>query len=1033
MIAQLDTKTVYSFMESMISIQKYVDQGKAYGYSALGIMDVDNLYGAYYFIKECQKQGIQPLLGLEMTVHHKEEIVNLRFLALSNHGYRNLMKLSSQKMTGKKEWTDFSPYLEDVCVIVPYFHEIAHLDLGHDYYIGVYPDTAQSNFSHPILPLYRVNSFEPEDLETLQMLKAIKENVTLREVDVQEQQGLFLPADRLEQIFVEKFPQAIENLSGLIGATTYEIDSSLKLPRFNPERPAVEELRERAIKGLELKGLLDSVYQARLEEELSVIHDMGFDDYFLVVWDLLRFGRSQGYYMGMGRGSAVGSLVAYALDITGIDPVAKNLIFERFLNRERYTMPDIDIDIPDIYRPEFIRYVRDRYGSIHAAQIVTYSTFGAKQAVRDVFKRYGVPEYELTAITKKIGFKDTLTSAYEGNLGFRQLIQGKIEYQKAFEIAKKIEGAPRQTSIHAAGVVISDKNLTDYIPLKYGEDMLITQYDAHGVEGNGLLKMDFLGLRNLTFAQKMQELLYETQGIQLRIEDIDLEDKETLALFAAGKTKGIFQFEQPGAIRLLKRVKPQNFEEVVATTSLNRPGASDYIDNFVARKHGKEKVTVLDPVLEDILAPSYGIMLYQEQVMQVAQRYAGFSLGKADILRRAMGKKNAEEMHQMQESFIQGALEKGHGAEQAQQVFAVMEKFAGYGFNRSHAYAYAALAFQLAYFKTHYPAIFYQVMLNYASGDYILDALEMGFELSPSSINTVPFQDKLAEKTVHLGLKSIKGMPRDFAYWILDNRPFTSVEDFVTRLPKNYQKLSLLTPLVEIGLFDSFEKNRQKILSNLPTLFIFVEELGSLFADSSYNWIETEDFTEVEKFRKEQEWLGVGISPHPLLILAKNPLYPIVSLSELSEGQTATVLVEIQSIRVIRTKKGENMAFLQVSDSKTKLEVTVFADRYRQFKDFLHEGSFYYLNGKVQARDGRLQLILNSLKEAVSERFWIQIANHDHDSEIYHILDQYKGQIPVIIRYENEQKNVLVSGYFVRKDAGLQESLTRIVMKTIYR
>ena len=294
MIAQLDTKTVYSFMESMISIRKYVDQGKAYGYSALGIMDIDNLYGAYYFIKECQKQGIQSLLGLEMTVHHKEEIVNLRFLALSNHGYRNLMKLSTLKMTGKKEWTDFSSYLEDICVIVPYYSAIDSLDLGHDYYIGVYPDTPQSNFSHPILPLYRVNSFESEDLETLQMLKAIKENVTLREVDVQSQQGLFLPADRLEQVFQEKFPQALENLSELIGAATYEIDSSLKLPRFNPERPAVEELRERAIKGLEQKGLLDSVYQARLEEELSVIHDMGFDDYFLVVWDLLRFGRSQG-------------------------------------------------------------------------------------------------------------------------------------------------------------------------------------------------------------------------------------------------------------------------------------------------------------------------------------------------------------------------------------------------------------------------------------------------------------------------------------------------------------------------------------------------------------------------------------------------------------------------------------------------------------------------------------------------------------------------------------------------------------------
>ena len=1033
MIAQLDTKTVYSFMESMVSIEKYVALGKEYGYSSLGMMDVDNLYGAYYFITECQKQGIQPLLGLEMTVHHKEEVFNLRFLALSNHGYRNLMKISSLKMTGKKEWADFSSYLEDIGVIVPYYPEIDSLDLGHNYYIGVYPDTPQSNFSHPILPLYRVNSFESEDLEVLQMLKSIKENVTLREVDVQSQQGLFLPADRLEQIFLEKFPIALDNLARLVKDTSYEIDSSLKLPRFNPERPAVEELRERAIKGLEEKGLLDSVYQVRLEEELSVIHDMGFDDYFLVVWDLLRFGRSQGYYMGMGRGSAVGSLVAYALDITGIDPVAKNLIFERFLNRERYTMPDIDIDIPDIYRPEFIRYVRDRYGSIHAAQIVTYSTFGAKQAIRDIFKRYGVPEYELTSITKKIGSKDTLTTAYEGNLGFRQLIQSKIEYQKAFSIAKKIEGYPRQTSIHAAGVVISDKNLTDYIPLKYGEDMLITQYDAHGVEGNGLLKMDFLGLRNLTFAQKMQELLLETQGISLKIEEIDLEDKATLALFAAGKTKGIFQFEQPGAIRLLKRVKPQNFEEVVATTSLNRPGASDYIDNFVARKHGKEKVTVLDPVLEDILAPTYGIMLYQEQVMQVAQRYAGFSLGKADILRRAMGKKNATEMHQMQDSFIQGALEKGHGQEQAQEVFAVMEKFAGYGFNRSHAYAYAALAFQLAYFKTHYPAVFYQVMLNYSSKDYIVDALEMGFKIAPLSINTVPYQDKLADTTIHLGLKTIKGIPRDFAYWILDNRPFKNVEDFITRLPQNYQKLSLLTPLVEIGLFDSFEKNRKKILDNLPTLFVFVEELGSLFADSSYSWTQTEDYTEAEKFQKEQEWLGVGISQHPLLVLAKNALYPITSLTELSEGQVATVLVEIQSIRVIRTKNGENMAFLKVSDSKTKIEVTVFANQYRQLKDDLHEGKFYYINGKVQERDGRLQLILNDLKEAVSERFWIQVENHDHDQEIYEILSQYKGKIPVVIRYQKEQQTILASGYSVTKDLALQESLKEIVMKTIYR
>ena len=1033
MIVQLDTKTVYSFMESMISIQKYVDQGKAYGYSALGIMDVDNLYGAYYFIKECQKQGIQPLLGLEMTVHHKEELVNLRFLALSNRGYRNLMKLSTLKMTGKKEWADFYSYLQDICVIVPYYPEIDSLDLGKDYYIGVYPDTPQSNFFHPILPLYRVNSFESEDLETLQMLKAIKENVTLREVDVQSQQGLFLPADRLEQIFLEKFPLALENLARLIKEASYEIDSSLKLPRFNPERPAVEELRERAIKGLEQKGLLDSVYQARLEEELSVIHDMGFDDYFLVVWDLLRFGRSQGYYMGMGRGSAVGSLVAYALNITGIDPVAKNLIFERFLNRERYTMPDIDIDIPDIYRPEFIRYVRDRYGSYHAAQIVTFSTFGAKQAIRDVFKRFGVPEYELTSITKRIGFRDTLTTAYEQNLAFRQVIHSRAEFERGFEIAKRIEGQPRQTSIHAAGVVMSDQDLTDHIPLKYGEDMFVTQYDAHAVEANGLLKMDFLGLRNLTFVQKMKEAVYEKYQEEIVIEAIDLEDPETLALFAAGDTKGIFQFEQAGAIRLLRRVRPNHFEEVVATTSLNRPGASDYIDNFVKRKHGQEKVEILDPAIEEILRPTYGIMLYQEQVMQVAQRFAGFSLGKADILRRAMGKKNAAEMHKMEDDFVAGALKLGHTEEKAKEVFAIMEKFAGYGFNRSHAYAYSALAFQMAYFKVHYPDVFFDVMLNYSSSDYLTDALQFDFKVAPLSINTIPYRDKFQDRKIYLGMKNIKGLPRDLAYWIIDNRPFESVEDFILRLPNQYHKLPLLTPLVELGLFDIFEKNRRKVLHNLPNLFVFADELGSLFADSNYSWTEAEDFSQAEKYEKEEAIIGVGLSTHPLVAIGQTSPYEIQPISQLIQGEQVRILIEVQSIRTIRTKSGDLMAFLQVSDTKKKLDVTLFPETYNRFSSLIKEDGFYYLTGKIQERDGRLQMILAEAQLATNEKFWIQLLDHRQDKTILSILKKYPGPYPVILRYEDEKKTLQLKGYTVQKNKELEDELKNLVMKTIYR
>ena len=1033
LIAQLDTKTVYSFMESVVSIEKYVCRAKDYGYTHLAMMDVDNLYGAFDFLEITKKYGIHPLLGLEMTVFVDSQEVNLRFLALSSVGYQQLMKLSTAKMQGEKEWLFFSQYLNDIAVIVPYFEEIDSLDLGCDFYIGVYPDTVVTEFNRPIVPFYRVNSFEKNDREVLQVLKAIKENLPIREVSLHSGQDVLLSASSLEKLFQERFPQALDNLEKLISEIYYDLDTSLKLPRFNPARPAVEELRERAELGLTQKGLITKEYQDRLDQELAVIHDMGFDDYFLVVWDLLRFGRSKGYYMGMGRGSAVGSLVAYALDITGIDPVEKNLIFERFLNRERYTMPDIDIDIPDIYRPDFIRYVGNKYGSKHAAQIVTFSTFGAKQALRDVLKRYGVPEYELSAITKKISFRDNLKSAYEGNLQFRQQINSKLEYQKAFEIACKIEGYPRQTSVHAAGVVISDQDLTNYIPLKHGDEIPLTQYDAHAVEASGLLKMDFLGLRNLTFVQKMAELLKESEGIHLNIKEIDLEDKATLELFASGNTKGIFQFEQPGAIRLLKQVKPVCFEDVVATTSLNRPGASDYIANFVARKHGQEKVTVLDPVLEDILAPTYGIMLYQEQVMQVAQRFGGFSLGKADILRRAMGKKDPVAMHEMRASFIKGSVESGHSKEKSEQVFNVMEKFAGYGFNRSHAYAYSALAFQLAYFKTHYPAIFYQVMLNASSSDYLTDAIESGFEIAPLSIHTVPYHDKISNKTIYLGLKTIKGVSKDLALWIIQNRPFSTIEDFISKLPKNYRKIALLEPLIKVGLFDSFEKNRLKVLNNLPNLFDFADLISGLFDDSIYDWLDFNDWTEQEKYYLEQELLGVGISKHPLQTIANKAIYPITPIEKISENTSCIILVEIQKIKIIRTKKGENMAFLQVDDSKKKLDVTLFSDLYRQESSKLKEGVFYYIKGKIQLRDGRLQMIAQEIREAVAERFWIQVNNHEKDQEIFQILEGFKGPIPVIIRYEEEKKTIVSSKYFVMKSPELESKLNGIVMKTIYR
>lgn len=1036
MFAQLDTKSVYSFMDSVVDLPSYVQRAKELGYQAIGLMDRDNLYAAYHFAQLATKNGLRPLIGMEANLVYEGRMIAFRLLAKNNQGYKNLMKLATELSSGQGEFTALSNYLNEIALILPSEEWEPGMAFESDVFIGVRPEDAGKEFDYPVLPLHTVRYFDNADRSTIQMLHAISQNVSLSEAAICPINQLLFSPQEMESAFSD-IPDALNNLDQLVSDITYQFDTELKLPRFNRDMLAVDQLRQLAQDGLETKELTASVYQERLDKELAVIHQMGFDDYFLIVWDLLRFGRSRGYYMGMGRGSAAGSLVAYALDITGIDPVKNDLLFERFLNEERYTMPDIDIDLPDIYRSEFLHYVRDRYGSMHSAQIVTFSTFGAKQAIRDVFKRFGAKEFELSQLSKKISFRDNLTSVYEKNMSFRQLINQRPEFQRAFEIAKAIEGQPRQTSIHAAGIVMSDDDLTEHIPLKAGEDMMVTQYDASAVEANGLLKMDFLGLRNLTFVQKMKEKLEEEQGVVIDIKSIDLEDSQTLALFASGKTKGIFQFEQAGAINLLKRIKPSQFEEVVATTSLNRPGASDYIDNFIARKFGKEKVDLIDPVVAPILEPTYGIMLYQEQVMQIAQVFAGFTLGKADLLRRAMSKKDANEMSKMSEAFMSGSQQLGRNPQIAERLFSMMAKFAGYGFNRSHAYAYSALAFQLAYFKSHYPQVFYDVMLNYSSSDYIKDAIGNGFSLARLDINRIPFHDKISDGKIVLGLKTIKGFPRDFALWIIEDRKengkYVSIEDFLTRIPKKYQKVEVLTPLVHIGLFDIFETNRQKIIGNLSNLFTFVNELGSLFAESFYSWVDYDDYSQIDRYNMEQELLGVGLSPHPLHLAQKMATHPYQPISDLTVNSKATVLVQLESIRIIRTKKGDQMAFLSVSDGINKLDVTIFPETYFYHKDKLKEGGLFYLEGRTQERDGRIQLVLASMEEASTERFWILLENHEKDLEISKILAKYPGNIPVIIRYQESKETIVSQRFRVSDEVELQKELAQYTLKTVIR
>ena len=391
-------------------------------------------------------------------------------------------------------------------------------------------------------------------------------------------------------------------------------------------------------------------------------------------------------------------------------------------------------------------------------------------------------------------------------------------------------------------------------------------------------------------------------------------------------------------------------------------------------------------------------------------------------------------MQEMEAEFLQGAQERGHAVDKAKDIFAMMAKFAGYGFNRSHAYAYSALAFQLAYFKTHYPDVFFDIMLNYSSSDYITDALQFDFQAAKLSINNIPYHDRFDKRQIYMGLKNIKGFPRDFAFWIVEERPFKSVEDFILRLPPQYKKVELLTPLIQLGLFDIFEKNRRKIIHNLDNLFVFAEAFGSFFAEEEYSWTEAEDYSDSEKYDLEQSIIGVGISPHPLLKISREARQDYVDLADLVEGQKATVLVQIQSIRTIRTKKtGEQMAFLQVTDTKKKLDVTLFPEVYRRYASELKEGFIAYLSGRVQERDGHLQLLLENMESPNLERFWILLENQQHDEELAAILKNYPGNIPVVLHYQDSNQTIQAQRIFVQKSVEMQEKLAGISLKTVFR
>ncbi len=1070
MFAPLNTKTEYSFLDSVVKLDDYLEGALRLGYKTVGICDVGNLHAAFRFVRKAQMLNLQPVISIELNFEWRGLPVSFSFIAKNTEGYKNLLRISTFHNYDRRQFSDIQNHLSGIALVIPETYgtlsELSELAaFADEAYIGIDQQTDKgTKFNLPTLPFPAVRYLNFADNEILAILHAVRDGLSFDESLTVSSNELLQRPEAYESYFQKYFPQALTNLSVLTAKIAYQFDEKLELPRFDKKREAVEHLREEAILGLsarleEKKSLTEissvslasalaeesttidlSVYQERLEKELSVIHQMGFDDYFLIVADLLRYAREQDIYCGMGRGSAAGSLVAYVLGITQVDPVKHNLFFERFLNPERVAMPDIDIDMPDDRRAELLAYMKNRYGSDHVAQIVTFSTLGKRQALRDVGKAFGMTEAELSNLTRMLVRRfGTLADEYENNQRFKAEVLKNGKLKRIYEVARRIEGMPRQTSTHASGVVLSEESLMNYVSLKPSEDLALTQYEAPDVEAIGLLKIDFLGLRNLTIISRLRDLVKRRQKIDIDPLKIDLEDETTLALFRAGNTMGIFQFENPQMRRFLRNLAPSKFDDIVDATSIFRPGPSQFIPQFVARRHGKEIVPVVDDSISEILKPTYGIMIYQEQIMQVAQAFAGFSLGKADLLRRAISKKKGSELEKLREDFLISAGELGHSKEKAEEIYDLIERFANYGFNRSHGFAYGALAFQIAYFKAHFPDEFYEIQLRDRKREVmILDALDNGFEIEKPNINQMKIGDFVKNKKIRLGLAHVQGISRDLAKWIVENQSYKNLADFVEKLPNNFHKKESILPLIQIGAFDYADSNRGKLAYNLADhanlLNYYSDDIFMASSGGGFAYHEAEDYSETEKYDFEKNLLGIGVTPHPLQSLAQRFSGNFTPIANLVKNRRMTILVEINYIRTHRTKTGQTMAFLTVSDSRENFDVTLFPEIYRQFSSELEQGKFYLISGKVTERNDELQLVADRMSPALEtdKKLWLNLRDEKYNQKISQILREFPGSHQVILHYSNLKKTIQTKIY-VEESEFLKKRLEGYVIGIVYK
>ena len=1082
----------YSLLKSTIRLNEYVATGKLLGYKQLALTDDGVLHGAVEFYERCIQNGIQPILGCTFEVAWKSDASRKEMLvvyAKGAKGYESLLKLSTlyqQGLTWTKEMTEWiATHSEDVKIVLPPMdsewvaaHSKGRLEAvlgavkeeyaGVEIAVGITRemvergefDTMREGIEAArVIPVaFSVSRYlNTTDYFPWKVLQAIRLGETLSFTQEDATGSETLPeATSMTKVFQAAIGGILlTNLEQFTKDLVVEIPlRDTMLPKFpvpggKTSAQFLYELCEAAM--LEM-GVTTPIYVNRLKEELAVIHEMGFDDYFLIVWDIMRHAREKGIQTGAGRGSAAGSLVAYLLHITGVDPIRYNLLFERFLNRERYTMPDIDLDFPDDKREDILAYIVSKYGNQNVAQIVTFGTLGAKQVIRDVCKVFGENIITVQKFSNNIAQgKVTLEQTYKENKTFREHVESSERNRKLYQVAKALEGLPRHSSVHAAGVVLSQDALTKTVPLMKRDkgysatiqeaDWMLTQYAMQAVEKVGLLKMDLLGLSNLTLLHKAIQQTQKITKKAIDITKIPLDDPRTFELFQKAQTNGIFQFESDGIRRVLKDMQPTAFEDLVAVLALYRPGPMEQIPHFINRKKGTEIVQYPHTSLKKILEPTYGILVYQEQVMQAASEMAGFTLGEADILRRAIGKKNSDAIAAQKEKFVQGALTKGYKQEDAETVYDYIEKFANYGFNKSHAVAYAMLSYQLAYLKANYPTAFFTALFQNASAksaklqDYLVEARQLGIKILPPSINR-SYADFVADDSgVIVGLNNIKGIRRDFVESIVKNRyeygPFKGFQDFAYRMGAQYTKEPLLLALINAGAFDEFGETRATLKANVDAVAKSVKFHGlnlSLEDDLEVAFTHVEEEPLLQRIEEEIEVLGFSVSPHPSSkydpLVKSRWITPIQTVFE--EGYIRFVGM-IVDIRKISTRKGEQMAYVTLQDASGMMDVVVFPSTLAEVYQHLQQNTMVLAEGRVKrGQKGQWQLQLNrmypmsfadKLLEDSSKRLQIAIRPEKHTPEVYaeikQLVTKFKGVTPVELFLVNSKtlvKNSFANG-----------------------